>query len=181
MRYWWSDDNPTRPTPPLLAPYEVNDASGGNLIYLLIALTPEQLNDWLTLLISAAAIRDDVQVIEPLWYAEPATTTEEPEPQEEDILSDVWSDFIDGIVDNSLDGGSFDPVGYVLDEVGAKVQAQTALKTFSVKVLSDVIGAVAVSVGGVVIGTVVVEVGLTEIIAEKIIDGIQEIVLERIA
>lgn len=98
-----------RPYHDLLAPFEPSQAG---LISLHVELTPEELNLWLTVLISAALIHDDAEYIFPLWNAKPITETA---PLSEDTYRDTFADFDPEPVEN-VSNGTITARGHELEQ-----------------------------------------------------------------
>lgn len=88
-----------RPYHDNLSPFSTSE---DGLIHLHIELTPDELNTWLTLLVSATLIRDEAQPIFPLWNAQPIETS--PTLQDEDTYRDIFSDFDPVPTSNVTDG-----------------------------------------------------------------------------
>lgn len=87
-----------RPFHDILAPFSPSETG---LILLQIELTPDELNLWLTNLISASIIHDKADYIFPLWNASPVTAS--PTPLE-DVYRDTWGDFDPEPMENVVTG-----------------------------------------------------------------------------
>lgn len=98
-----------RPYHDNLSPF-VADADG--LIRLMIEVTPEELNNWLTVLISAMFIHDDAEYIFPLWNAKPISETA---PLSEDTYRDTFADFDPERVEN-VSSGTITARGHELEQ-----------------------------------------------------------------
>lgn len=140
-----------RPFHDILSPF-VPSADG--LIRFQIEVTPDELNLWLTTLISASIIHDKADYIFPLWDAHPAPASP---TLPEDVYRDTWSDFDPEPMENIVQG-TLKPRGNEMD-TGDGIIFVTRERVITIPLRGLSGGDVQVKVDGEIVATETIDAG----------------------
>ena len=160
-----------RPYHDNLSPF-VPDTDG--LIRLMVEVTPEELNNWLTVLISAMFIHDDADYIFPLWNAKPITETA---PLSEDTYRDTFADFDPEPVEN-VSSGTITARGHELEQ-GQSITFTTNSRVITIPLRGISTGHAIVTVNQETLEPVTVNKGETvELVVDTGISGLSMVTVE---